>query len=456
MRIAVRTLALVAVLIGALVATGGGPTRSASPSPAPSPAVGAPTATPASTPDPPPRPGAGGLVPGVLDWQPVGPPYLRPDRWFRRLIAWDGGFAVIEDRDERTAAVWRSPDGRTWTRSRLPGRLGPAWAFTPYRGGLLLAVDEPSAPGHRSSFGVGFWRSDDAVTWRRAGGLAYAVPDRLVRIGCQVNHQQVLTVSERIVVLGAICRDPCCGMTPPSGTAGLAMLAPAAVAEASPGGAIGWSCRDGRRCIRERVRGNPDYLQVTSPGAGGLIGIDGGADPRLLRSSDGLTWTTIAPMPDRFDADGQLLLGEAGGAPIVTGESFEDEGGYGNTMRLWRLDPAGQLAPVLRRQPAFAHSLVTAGDSLWIVGDAWGPGVSELTDDDDEEWAWIMGSADGGMSWPDALAWTGWDGSCVGQLAIHAGTAVMTACFQGRVTDVDASARIPAFWVSTVDAPVQP
>lgn len=59
-----------------------------------------------------------------------------------------------------------------------------------------------------------------------------------------------------------------------------------------------------------------------------------------------------------------------------------------------------------------------------------------------------MRSRDGGSTWDEDLAWTGGDGSCVGQVAAHDGVAVMTACVQGDLEDVDAPARIPAFWVA--------
>jgi hypothetical protein len=139
--------------------------------------------------------------------------------------------------------------------------------------------------------------------------------------------------------------------------------------------------------------------------------------------------------------DGVLLVAEAYDSPL----------GYGNQMIGWLLTPTG-TTQVFTRRPAFAEWVVPMSEQVLLGGRSWGKGPDDITsNDDDAAWAWMIGSADGGQTWPDASSWTGGDGSCLGNVVRNGDTLVGLACTQdrGQVTEVTPGSA--AIWRASID-----
>jgi len=430
------------------------PLPSTVPSPSASPS---PSLTPAVTPTSRPAPGDGGLTPGVFAWEPVGPPHLKPTRRFTDLVAWRDGFALLEERwnrnDSWAAAAWHSPDGQAWTRAALPAEVGEAVGLLPFRGGLVLVTDERADGAGWGVLDYGFWRSDDAVRWERAGGLNYRVPDALARRACQANHRDFASIDGALMVYVALCYDPCCGFGPTPAGAALAMLPAMAGRTQRTGGVIAWRSTDAADWRRQPLRG------MDPPGGGGDYGIDLRSAPgellvlrkaqpwTFLRSSDGIRFTPFGTVPPHLDIYGSLEFIPLDGSVLMLGESFAHEGGTGNTLVGWVMEADGTTTKTLVRNPAFTRNFLSDGSTVVVFGSGW--------TDRDEDWAWIMGSHDRGRTWDDDLSWIGGDGSCVGQVAAHDGVAVMTACVRGDIVEAGPAARIPAIWVAPFPTPAE-
>jgi hypothetical protein len=72
-------------------------------------------------------------------------------------------------------------------------------------------------------------------------------------------------------------------------------------------------------------------------------------------------------------------------------------------MRIWRVERSGETSQTMVRQPAFTEGLVVSDDRILVLGSAWGPGHGP-DDEDEESWAWIIGSQDGGRTWDPAAS----------------------------------------------------
>jgi hypothetical protein len=429
--------------------------------------VAAPSAAqppqPSPTPIPYATPGPGGLTPGVLAWEPVGPPTLREDRWLGSLVAWSGGFAMVEHKrlprraEYRARALWHSTDGRSWTRSPLPRRATEVHDLLPYRDGLLLVTDEERRL-RRHGFVLGFWRSPDGIRWRRAGELAYQVSERLERMNCQANRQQVTTIGDRITVYVTVCWAPCCGALPiasgPEVTAGLA--ATWISGRVSARGVAAWSSTDGTRWKRQPLEGmappgTEDYGIEVRQHQDELVAIRLARDPAILRSADGITWSTYGTAPASFDWQGGTLdLVPVPDALLLLGESWENLPGYGNELIVWRITPT-DTTQVFTRRAAVASAVVVDGSRVLVDGHSRGKGPDDLTTTgDDQGWSWLIGSADAGKTWPEAASWTGDDGSCLGEMVLHGDTLVALACVQDRGQFTEVSPGGAAIWVASL------
>ncbi len=434
------------VLVMSLVASGNG-----APDTATEPSAAQPTPTPA----PNVTPGRGGSVPGVLKWEPVGPPWLHADRRLRFPTAWSGGFALLEespDDDEgaEPLAVWRSPDGRTWTRARLPSRVEAVRDLLPLGDGLLLVTSE-EREWNGYGFALGFWRSPDGERWRRAGDLSYRVPDRMARERCQANRQQVTTIGDRIIVYVSMCWDPCCGAIPiGSGSERTLGLATRIKGPVEARGVAAWASRDGRRWKRQALKG-------MAPSGSGIFGVDIRQRPdellamrldgdAVLRSHDGVTWTTFGQTPPGLDLYGGLELAAVSDSLLLLSESDDSPPGDGNEMIGWRMTPT-DTSRVMQRRAGWPAWVVVDGDHVLVGGASWDSGASEDESDDDRYWVWLMGSADGGITWPEGLSWMGGVDSCLGDAAERHGTIVALACL-GEPGNEPAA---PALWLASMD-----
>lgn len=450
LRLAVWLL-LVALLVGADL-----PVTAADPGPVASPSA-TPTPAPATTPTPRPAPGDGGLTPGVLAWEPVGPPYVQPDRSLGHLVAWRNGFAALETRwsrrDSWVAGIALSPDGRAWSRTAVPVGMRRTVELLPLRRGLVAVTDERPEDAGWGVVEYGFWRSLDAVRWRHVGGLSYRVPADLARRNCQAGDRYFASIGGALMLYVALCWDPCCGYRPGPAGSVLATLSSTFTGPRRTGGVIAWRSTNAATWRRQPLRGldpegGRDYGIDVRSAPGELLVLREAQPYTPLRTSDGIRFTPFGTVPPGLDVYGSLELIPSESSVLLLGESFDHEGGYGNTLVGWVMDADGTTTETLVQQPAFTRQYLASGSTILVLGRAWGEGPSTSTEDDDEEWAWIIGSRDGGRTWDDDLAWTGGDGSCVGEVAAHEGVAVMTACGRGDGSDVHTANRVPAFWVA--------
>jgi hypothetical protein len=328
-----------------------------------------------------------------------------------------------------------------------------------YRDGLLLVTNERSDWAHHG-FALGFWRSPDGARWRRTGGLAYQVPERLERRNCQANRQQVTTIGDRITVYVTMCWDPCCGMLPiASGGDRIAGLGTWISGHVSARGVAAWSSIDGRRWRRQPLKGmappgTQDYGIVIQQYPDELLALRLAREPAVLRSADGITWSSYGTPPASLDWHGSPQLAPVPDGVLLVAESFESPPGYGNQMIGWRITHT-DTTQVFTRRAASAEWVDAGGDHVLVGGRSWGRGpddtVGNLDEyDDDEAWAWTIGSTDGGHTWPEASSWTGADQSCLEDVVRNGDTLVGLACVQDRWR-TGVSPGTPAIWLASVD-----
>ena len=458
----------IAALLVALVLPPAAPVAAADPSTSPVPSVApsliaSPSVSPAPTVPPGPVPGDGGLTPGVLPGELVGPPFLKPKRTFEDLVAWRGGFAVIEWRSGRglgrAAAVWSSPDGRAWTRAPLPLAMGTAVQLLPFKGGLVMTTDDRGEAGW-GVVDLGFWRSADGVAWRRTGGVRYEVTDAMARRNCQANHQDVVGVDGALMLYVGVCWDPCCGFGPIPDAPAWAMLAPArAGGPARPiNGVLAWRSTDAARWTQQPLKGlapedGSDFGFAPLPTQGGLFAWrDLGGQPESFHSADGIRWEPFGSMPADADPIGQAESFAVGDTVLLIGEALDVPlGPVGPPLFSWVIAADG-TSPRSPFPDGYAHGVIEDGSTVLMIGASSGEGPT-FAYEDDEAWAWIRGSRDGGRTWDDDLTWVGSDGSCLGEVAVNDAVAVMTACVEGEPEDVTPATRTPAFWVAPLPAP---
>jgi hypothetical protein len=420
------TLAVVILLLGSSVAAAAAETDA---SPRPS-SVGTPT--PSATLDPLgdfTHVSGGGVTQG-LDWQPAAGPALEQGASLVRPTAWAGGFAVVErprTGDKRTPhAVLTSADGRSWERTVLPEAVRNVYWLEPFRDGLVLVSAQ-----HRGytpdRFRLDTWRSADGLTWRRVGSVAASLPERLKRERYWSIVPVELIATERgLTLLASVVYSEGAGGSKRDATIVVSGGTSAPIrARTRPAARLwGWTSRDGSEWDRRRVSrvvASDGYGFVKDATRAGtrIIAIRGNGQA-ILSSRDGLRWRVEARHPSDFgDGGSEELLWTSDGV-LLLGDNRAEEGSEacGNRLGAWRLDEDGTWVETLDRQPAFVHGAAAEGATVLVAGRSWCAG----------EWAWIIGSADGGRTWDPDLSWIGPLGSCRGEVAIADGTAVVVDC----------------------------
>jgi hypothetical protein len=180
-----------------------------------------------------------------------------------------------------------------------------------------------------------------------------------------------------------------------------------------------------------------------------LVALRLGQESAVLRSVDGITWSTYAGVPPSFDWQGGTLdIASVPDALLLLGESFDSPPGFGNEMVIWRITPT-ETTQVVTRRAAVANAIVVDGLRVLISGRRWGKGPDGSTSTgDDEGWGWLIGSPDGGATWPEASSWTGGAGSCLGEMAITGDSLVALACVDDRGLEAERPHAMPAIWVT--------
>ena len=230
-----------------------------------------------------------------------------------------------------------------------------------------------------------------------SGNLRYSYPGHLQIGSCWVRVSDVEAVGGHLLVYVDLCAQPCCGFGPAPDGPIIAMLAARTDERARTPGVIAWRSPDGARWTRHALRGLApkdgsgfSLLFAREPGypSRGLLAFRDGKEQAVLRSRDGLRWQRFGRAPQSVDTYGQLEIASVAGGVVLVGESYEAEPGYGNEMRIWRLERGGVTHQTMVRRPAFANGVLVSDDRILVLGSAWGPGQGP-DDEDEESWAWI-------------------------------------------------------------------
>jgi hypothetical protein len=190
-----------------------------------------------------------------------------------------------------------------------------------------------------------------------------------------------------------------------------------------------------------RDRDGTVSLEVGDSGPRGFLAIHDGADRSVLTSTDGRRWSQLAPLPTDWECCGGGALFWAGDIATVASDSSKEEGGVGcgNRLGVWRLEPGGTWEEVVDRQASVVYGAASDGATVILTGQGWCTAP---------DWGWTLVSTDGGRTWDPDLSWTGRSGTCVSDVAIDGGIAVIEGCAEGE----------PSLWRAELVAvaPVEP
>jgi hypothetical protein len=420
------------------------PMESVSPSPAPSPAIdplGGITVQPGT-----------GPTPDGLAWEVIasGPTQSKGTR-FDEVVAWAGGFAMLEIRRpkpeaRRTLAVWHSPDGRAWTRTELPRLGGALLGLQAYRDGLLIGVDQ--VDDDRRRMRVDIWRSPDAIDWRRVGSVVGRVPAALPE-PWWIEPRSLIVAGDRLGLIARLSDDIGAGGWSPDGPQLAGVVGFAIREPASTDRLLGWVSDTGGRWTRTRVTGVTDATGPIGPNAidqapGSARALRDGASPALISSPDGTTWVDVVPLPAGREWGPPVGLLWADDASVLYLDSFSGRGG--NRLDVWRLEPDGGWIATPKAMPASAFGGASDGADVVLVGQS-SRSVIVAGGRAERPWGWVLVSRDGARSWDPELSGSAEIGSCFRSVAVHAGTAVLLACnpnLSGRAPFTT----VPAIWVA--------
>ncbi|CAN5818022.1 hypothetical protein BH23CHL8_BH23CHL8_03360 [soil metagenome] len=294
-------------------------------------------------------------------------------------------------------------------------------ARDPGDGLAIIANEEPF--GRIWRFAV--WISADGLRWRKAGTRGVRAPagfkdDRRIVHG-------YWSIDGRLVALESHTRQPCCG-TRPDGT----FLA-AQRSETRRGGrdaTFTWTTRDGRRWVRKRAHGLRHYPGThaghhTYQGDGELLAIWTDGPLAMGRSTNGVTWETLGPIPPELDTTSSAVLVRTPTGFALAGERSDGPPGPGNHLTAWSGEPDGAWSRTLDRASSSPSSVIVDGSTVIMAGTELD--LESIDDDDPTRLPWLVVSTDGGVRWDDSLAWTGSREPCLGPLAARGGTVVIGA-----------------------------
>ena len=115
-----------------------------------------------------------------------------------------------------------------------------------------------------------------------------------------------------------------------------------------------------------------------------------------------------------------MVWSDDGQLGVADSDKTEGGAGCGNRIGGWRLDQgATEWTEVFDRQAGVVHGLAAAGSLVIVTGRGWCTAA---------DWGWTLVSTDGGRTWDPDLSWTGAQFTCVADVAIAAGVAVMLGC----------------------------
>jgi hypothetical protein len=342
------------------------------------------------------------------------------------LTAWAGGFAALETHFDsyRMFALWTSPDGISWARTRLPKGVdnGRLVALHDH-----LFLQEFRGRGDSQELRIRTWRTDDGRDWQRQGLFEWHLP-RWVGDEWRIVTPFLVAAPDQLVMFGEV--EPCCGT---GGSVPLAWSVASLTAAAAPevplGGAVIWTSPDGAEWTRQSTKDLqdpswPDYgwIEDVAGVPDGVLLTRASADGELFTSPDGSAWESMGPLPPGYTDLGSGLV-QVDDRVVV---AFEARGPSGHILELWMRAADGTWMRSLR-EPSMAVDGLVANDSL-VVAAATGYDLGA------ETWPRLFVSTDGGATWDPGLSWSGARGSCTRDLATDGARLVLLGCEEGSPT----------------------
>jgi hypothetical protein len=403
------------------------------------PAVAQPPSTPPPVPSPRPKPPAttavfaaapgASVTPTGLPWARATLPVVDEPFTITDLTAWAGGFVALEQTpDDELVAVWRSTDGTAWERAAVGTRMRGMASLVVDGDTLVLGIRELYA----RSGPIELWRSTDGIAWTRDGRLTLRLPPGYaapwwVAVG------PLRATGGHLLQYAILTDDSGMGGWAPVGPQLASIDTQSLVGRSGPDRNFAWITRDGPRWERRPLSGagaDTASLDVLTTTEDGLLALRlGGRRTALLRSTDGLRWSQVAPLPRTYSWGGSEGLVPVDGSVLLFADDDDPGTGYGNHLGAWRLEADGSWIRVLDAQAAFTKEQAAGDGWVLVAGRSW---------DSVREWAWMLVSGDGGRTWDPGLGWIGAADSCAGDVAIRDGTAVMLGC----------DGEDPAIWVA--------
>jgi hypothetical protein len=351
------------------------------------------TATPTRSttgagPSPTASPTAGAPVPTGIRWdQALGS--LGLHRHFLQPIAWEGGFAALDDRTLRRTRLWLSADGHSWTARRLPFHAtGFGTELLAYRDSLVTAQRH----GDIRSTRFDVWLSGDGTRWEHRGSVATSAATPGF-----VSGGNLVALGERLAVIGYVGPNTCCGARP-------GQPAPGRAIARTELGTWAWISDDGRSWERTRIRGvGTDPMGVFGRTDAGYVGVrNDGTAAWIIHSADGLHWTSFAQVPPEVDLDGYWLVAPTADGYVLAADTG-DQSPSGYDMTVWRVSPDGAFSRVLEQADRQLSGLAAQGQTVVVLSD-------EFHAADPRTGATALVSSDGGATfdvsagWPDMAA----------------------------------------------------
>jgi hypothetical protein len=203
-----------------------------------------------------------------------------------------------------------------------------------------------------------------------------------------------------------------------------------------------WVTDDGRGWDRQRATGIPrggevHFGHLVSQGEEELFANTGGLHREVLRTTDGVHWRPIGPLPDELDTYATVLLDRNDEGFVLVGQ-VEVEGRNRYRMTYWHSADGRDWEPTFKRFGGDPVDVASSGEVVVVAGN---DGYSR---NDDTKHPWLTVSTDGGRTWDESLGWVGEEELCLESISAR-----------GRSLSLDALCAPPEGASTYVAAPPQ-
>jgi len=332
--------------------------------------------------------------PAAMRWQPVdgllggavpmlsvgtGTPILAAGRFWalETLVAATPPGGTAGSAEWRDPGVWASDDGRSWVRYPLPERMHGQLSLMPWRGALAI-IEQTRVYGSVPGRLFRVWTSRDGVRWLDSGGLDLQARGALR--GCGFSSTEVTTAGDHLVVI-ADCEVlvGAGGDLDPGYRSQVSAVRFTVASQHAPGiPTYTWTSLDAKSWTRHRVdvrpaarAGFPWLSQVQAIGRGMAV-VTRERRPRLLWSTDGASFRTVASLPNGRNpvADVDATVSSTGRPRtwvILTQDVSAATPGQAAPGAVTRLEADGTWRVTLRTGPPEQVDIATDGDRILVV-----------------------------------------------------------------------------------------